>query len=90
MQILGVTYTSGTAGATCSEGSLLLSAANVIPEGFLPADGRLLPISGNQSLYTLLGTTYGGDGESNFALPDLRPVAPNNTIYLVCVIGDYP
>jgi hypothetical protein len=85
-----VTYTSGTTGATCNEGSLLLSAANVIPAGFLPADARLIQISMNTVLYSLLGTTFGGDGESKFALPDLRALAPNNTIYLICVIGVYP
>jgi microcystin-dependent protein len=40
--------------------------------GWLPCDGRLLPISQNMALYSLLGNTYGGDGHSTFALPDLR------------------
>ncbi|PSB56531.1 phage tail protein [Chamaesiphon polymorphus] len=40
--------------------------------GWLPADGRLLPISSNSVLFALLGTTYGGDGRLTFALPDLR------------------
>jgi microcystin-dependent protein len=39
---------------------------------FVPADGRLLPVVTNQSLFTLIGTTYGGDGQTNFAVPDLR------------------
>jgi hypothetical protein len=85
-----VSYTSGTTGASCSEGTLLLSAGNVIPAGFLPADGRLIPILMNTALYSLLGTTFGGDGASNFGLPDLRALAPNNTIYLICINGIYP
>ncbi|MFS2004314.1 phage tail protein [Duganella sp. CT11-25] len=40
--------------------------------GYAPADGRLLPISQNSALFALIGTTYGGDGQSTFALPDLR------------------
>jgi microcystin-dependent protein len=43
-----------------------------VPNGWTPADGRLLPINQNQALFSLLGTTYGGDGRINFALPDLR------------------
>ncbi len=42
------------------------------PPGYFPCDGRLLPIAQYDVLYTLLGTTYGGDGVSTFALPDLR------------------
>ena len=43
-----------------------------IPQGWVRADGRLLPIAQNQPLFALLGTTYGGDGRTTFALPDLR------------------
>ncbi len=42
------------------------------PQGFLPADGRLLQINQNQALYSLYGTNYGGDGRSTFGVPDLR------------------
>jgi len=42
------------------------------PRGWAKCDGQLLPINQNQSLYSLLGTTYGGDGRTTFALPDLR------------------
>ena len=85
-----VTYKSGTESATCNEGSLLLSAANTITAGFTPADGRILSISSNTALFALLGTTFGGDGNTTFGLPDLRAVAPNNTIYLICVNGVFP
>lgn len=46
------------------------------PRGYALCDGQLLPIGRNQSLYAVLGTTYGGDGRTNFALPDLRGRAP--------------
>jgi len=53
-------------------GEIEMFAGNFVPGGFLPADGRLLPINQNTALFSLLGTTYGGDGRTNFALPDLR------------------
>jgi microcystin-dependent protein len=43
-----------------------------VPRGWLPCEGQLLPINQNQALFALLGTTYGGNGTTNFALPDLR------------------
>jgi microcystin-dependent protein len=43
-----------------------------LPEGWLPCDGRTLPISGNVPLYSVLGTRFGGNGQTNFGLPDLR------------------
>jgi|HubBroStandDraft_4_1064222.scaffolds.fasta_scaffold386369_2 hypothetical protein len=85
-----VTYKTGSSGATCDLGTLLLSASNIHPGGYVPADGTLLSISQNMALFQLLGTTYGGDGSSTFAVPDLRSVAPNNTIYLICVNGYFP
>ncbi len=45
---------------------------NFAPRGWAWCDGQLLPISQNTALFSLLGTTYGGDGKSNFALPDLQ------------------
>ena len=54
---------------------------NFAPRGWAFCDGQILPINQNQSLYSLLGTTYGGDGRTSFALPDLRgrtPVHPGN------------
>jgi microcystin-dependent protein len=46
------------------------------PRGWASCDGQLLPISQNTALFSLLGTTYGGDGKSNFALPNLQGSAP--------------
>ena len=47
-------------------------AGNYAPQGWAKCEGQLLPISQNTALFSLLGTTYGGNGTSNFALPDLR------------------
>ena len=49
---------------------------NFAPRGWAFCDGQLLPINQNQSLFSLLGTTYGGDGRTSFALPDLRGRTP--------------
>ena len=49
---------------------------NFAPRGWAFCDGQVLPINQNQSLYSLLGTTYGGDGRTSFALPDLRGRTP--------------
>src|SRR6201994_4064127 len=49
---------------------------NFAPKGWAQCNGQLLPINQNQALFSLLGTTYGGDGRVNFGLPDLRSRAP--------------
>jgi len=49
------------------------------PKGWALCNGQLLPINQNQALFSLLGTTYGGDGRVNFALPDLRSRVPIHT-----------
>jgi microcystin-dependent protein len=49
---------------------------NFAPKGWAWCDGQLLPLSQNTALFSLLGTTYGGDGKSNFALPNLQGSAP--------------
>src|SRR5580704_9265570 len=49
---------------------------NFAPTGWATCDGQLMPISQNTALFSLLGTTYGGDGRSNFALPNLQGSAP--------------
>lgn len=50
--------------------------AGFAPKGWAQCDGQLMPISQNTALFSLLGTTYGGDGKSNFALPNLQGCAP--------------
>jgi microcystin-dependent protein len=51
-------------------------AGNFAPTGWALCDGQLLPLSQNTALFSLLGTTYGGDGKTNFALPNLQGMAP--------------
>ena len=51
-------------------------AGNFAPKGWALCDGQILPLSQNTALFSLLGTTYGGDGKSNFALPNLQGCAP--------------
>jgi microcystin-dependent protein len=58
--------------ATPFQGELRWVSFNFPPKGWAFANGQLLPINQNQSLFSLFGTTYGGDGRVNFALPDLR------------------
>lgn len=57
-------------------GELRLMSFNFAPKGWAFCDGQLLAISQNQALFALLGTTYGGNGQTTFALPDLRGRAP--------------
>ena len=57
-------------------GEIRMFAGNFPPSGWMFCEGQLLPISENETLFQLLGTTYGGDGESTFALPDLRGRIP--------------
>lgn len=75
------TYAIAVTGVFPSDGSIVLEqavgtvlqfAGNYIPRGYMECDGRLLDIAEYETLYQLIGTTYGGDGENNFALPDLR------------------
>lgn len=57
-------------------GEIRMFAGNFAPAGWMFCEGQLLPISENQTLFNLIGTTYGGDGQSTFALPDLRGRIP--------------
>jgi microcystin-dependent protein len=57
-------------------GEIRMFAGNFAPAGWMFCEGQLLPISENETLFQLVGTTYGGDGESTFALPDLRGRLP--------------
>ena len=57
-------------------GEVKMVGFNFAPVGWAPCDGRLLPIAQYDALFALLGTTYGGDGKSTFALPNLQGRAP--------------
>lgn len=57
-------------------GEIRMFGGNFAPQGWMFCDGALLPISENETLFNLIGTTYGGDGQSTFGLPDLRGRVP--------------
>src|ERR1700687_514640 len=57
-------------------GEIRMFAGNFAPAGWMFCEGQLLPISEFETLFNLIGTTYGGDGQSTFALPDLRGRLP--------------
>src|ERR1051325_6766366 len=57
-------------------GEIRMFAGNFAPAGWMFCEGQLLPISEYETLFQLIGTTYGGDGQSTFALPDLRGRLP--------------
>jgi microcystin-dependent protein len=57
-------------------GQIIMFGGNYAPRGWALCDGSLLPIAGNEALFNLIGTTYGGDGQETFGLPDLRSRIP--------------
>ncbi|HEV2773682.1 MAG TPA: tail fiber protein [Thermoleophilaceae bacterium] len=57
-------------------GEIRMFAGNFAPAGWIFCEGQLLPISENEALFQLIGTTYGGDGEETFGIPDLRGRLP--------------
>jgi len=75
-------------GRECTLGEIILTAGAVANGA--PANGQLLSISTNTALFSLLGTTYGGDGRTTFALPNLAAAAPNGLTYSICMVGIYP
>src|SRR5690242_8073881 len=70
-------------------GEIRMFAGNFAPAGWMFCEGQLLLISENETLFQLIGTTYGGDGQSTFALPDLRGRVPihNGTNYTLAETG---
>ncbi|MFS0886123.1 tail fiber protein [Aeromicrobium sp. 179-A 4D2 NHS] len=70
----------------CALGTITLSVGAM----GMPADGRALSLQQNTALYSLYGTTFGGDGRTYFNVPDLRPVTPNGLRYGICTEGYYP
>jgi microcystin-dependent protein len=72
-------------------GQIQLFAFNFAPKGWRFCDGTLLPISQNTALFSLLGTTYGGDGRTTFALPNLKGKEPaTGSVYCICIQGIFP
>jgi microcystin-dependent protein len=80
-------------------GSISTFAGNFAPRGYADCSGQILQINPNTALFSVLGTTYGGDGRSTFALPDLRPTKDGVKVdwsqlglprQVICIQGVYP
>ncbi|GAA4703049.1 phage tail protein [Nocardioides conyzicola] len=80
--------TSGGTVSSCMLGEIRLTAASFAYG--TPARGQILPIATNTALFSLIGTSYGGNGMTTFALPDLRNAAPKGLIYGICTSGIFP
>jgi microcystin-dependent protein len=91
---IGAPHRTGAQASEPFVGEVITVAFNFCPAGWLPLNGQLLPIRQYQVLFSLLGTTYGGDGISTFALPTAKPIftADNHTTILQCIslFGVYP
>ncbi len=72
-------------------GQIMLFAGNYAPRNWATCEGQLLPIAQNPALFSIVGTTYGGDGQTTFALPDLRGKAPvEGAVYIIALAGIFP
>lgn len=71
-------------------GEVVLYAFNFAPIGWATCAGQVLPIRQNVPLFTLIGNTFGGDGNVTFALPDFQSVSPNGMRYCIALTGDVP
>jgi microcystin-dependent protein len=77
--------------ATQLIGSLLLIPYDFVPQSFVKSAGQILPIESNPTLFTLLGTRFGGDGKTTFGLPDMRGHEPiKGLTYAIATQGIYP
>jgi len=73
---VGLPGTASACGPDEYIGAICMTAATFCPRGTAEPNGQILPINGNEALYSLVGTTYGGDGRTSFGLPDLRGRGP--------------
>ena len=75
-------------------GTIILWAGSYAPDGWEFCDGKILPISRYQAVAAVLGINYGGDGQTNFALPNLPPVVDidgkGSSRYIICLCGIFP
>jgi len=75
----------------CFLGQIQLFAFHFEMQGWLLCDGRMLQIGQNQALFALLGTRYGGDGVTTFAIPNLKDKAPLQELqYYIAIQGIFP
>jgi len=71
-------------------GTVLLVPYTYLPDGWMPCVGTLMSIAGNEPLFALIGTTYGGNGSTHFALPNLQNICPTGMMYIIATIGLWP
>ena len=72
-------------------GQIQLFAFNFAPNGWMLCDGATLPINQYSAVFSLVGTTYGGDGRTTFALPNLTGKEPiPGSLYCICMQGNFP
>jgi microcystin-dependent protein len=94
MAVTGTSPTTFRTAAATAEpfiGTIALQAADVIPDGWMPCEGQVLPVSQQLALFELLENRFGGDGRITFFLPDLRDKAPAaNLRYFMRYRGPYP
>lgn len=93
-RVLGLTQSEPTVG------SIELWAGHMVPRCFARCEGQRMNIKGNEALFSIIGTTYGGDGRDYFNLPDYRPRDAKGNIIawsqattpmvLICIYGMYP
>jgi len=77
-------------GYGCEAGNIDMVSGNYAPIGTVFADGQDLPISRDSALFSLIGTTYGGNGTTTFAVPNLHNLGPGHVNYVICVTGVVP
>src|SRR5215469_14350026 len=74
-------------------GQIMIFAGNFCPTDWVPTDGAVLQINRNAALFSILGTVYGGDGQSTFALPNTSPIVTKTGAALtqcIALVGAYP
>ena len=72
-------------------GQIELFSYEFAPQGWAFCEGQLLSVTDNQALFSLLGTRFGGDGRTNFGLPDLKGKGPVKGLnYCIALTGNYP
>lgn len=79
-------------------GQIAMFPSDLAPDGWLPCDGRILPILGHQKIFSVVGYDLGGDGRDTFALPDLRGrlafdgtlVTTSDLGFFIAVLGVFP
>jgi microcystin-dependent protein len=71
-------------------GQIEVFAFDYAPQGWVACNGQLLPIAECQVLFGLIGTTYGGDGQTTFAVPKIPPLGPNGPGYYISLFGQAP